>query len=484
MRYCYHKLLKNRTSLSFALIKEPYVNTIPFSSLPLAPALLENIASLGYTQLTPIQAEALPPILAGKDIIAQAKTGSGKTAAFGIGLLSALDFSRFSVQALVICPTRELADQVCKELRLLARFTQNVKILSLCGGVPSRPQTESLEHGIHIVVGTPGRLQEHLDKGRLLLDELRVVVLDEADRMLDMGFADIISAIMSSAPKQRQTLLFSATYAEQIREISKRFQHQPITISLDNSHHDSVIAQIFFQTEQANRLNALGYLLTHYHPESTVVFCNTKRECQDLAAALANSGFSVHALHGDLEQKQRDQVLVRFANKSCSVLVATDVAARGLDIKDLQAVINYELPWDPEIYVHRIGRTGRAGKQGLALTLCLIEEMNRVIALEDYLHITAKWDKIGSFSTNYHERFQPPMATLWIDGGRKNKLRPGDILGALTCAGGIAGSDIGKIVIFDEQAFVAIRQNLINAALAWLKKSKIKGKTFMVRKSA
>nr|MBZ4203044.1 DEAD/DEAH box helicase [Methylovulum sp.] len=311
------------------------MNTTPFSSLPLAPALLENIASLGYTQLTPIQEEALPPILAGKDIIAQAKTGSGKTAAFGIGLLSALDFSRFNVQALVICPTRELADQVCKELRLLARFTQNVKILSLCGGVPSRPQTESLEHGIHIVVGTPGRVQEHLDKGRLVLEQLRIVVLDEADRMLDMGFADSISAIMAYAPKQRQTLLFSATYAEPIREISKRFQHQPITISLDNSHHDSVIAQYFFQTEQSNRLNALGYLLTHYHPESTVVFCNTKRECQDLAAALTNSGFSVHALHGDLEQKQRDQVLVRFANKSCSVLVATDVAARGLDIDQL-----------------------------------------------------------------------------------------------------------------------------------------------------
>jgi ATP-independent RNA helicase DbpA len=482
-RYCYHKTLNGRISSPFALETESSVNSNAFSSLPLEPALLDNIAALGYTQLTPIQAEALPHILDGKDIIAQAKTGSGKTAAFGIGLLSRIDFSRFSVQALVICPTRELADQVCKELRLLARFTQNVKILSLCGGVPSRPQADSLEHGIHIVVGTPGRLQEHLGKRRLLLSQLQVLVLDEADRMLDMGFAEIISDVLSYAPKQRQTLLFSATYSDPIRAISQRFQNQPITVSIDSRHHDSAIEQRFYQTEKAQRLSALGYLLAHHRPESTVVFCNTKRECQDLAVALDNCGFSVQALHGDLDQSQRDQVLVRFANQSCSILVATDVAARGLDIKDLQAVINYELPWDPEIYVHRIGRTGRAGKPGLALTLCLPEEMERVIAVEDYLKMTTKWDETAPFKMVYEDRYQPPMATLWIDGGRKNKLRPGDILGALTGEGGIAGSDIGKIDIFDDQAFVAIRQDSVDSALAWLKNGKIKGKSFMVRKS-
>ncbi|GAB6141427.1 ATP-dependent RNA helicase DbpA [Methylosoma difficile] len=457
--------------------------TTAFSTLPLNPALLDNIASLGYTQLTPIQAEALPHILDGKDIIAQAKTGSGKTAAFGIGLLSRIDFSRFSVQALVICPTRELADQVCKELRLLARFTQNVKILSLCGGVPSRPQVDSLEHGVHIVVGTPGRLQEHLRKRNLRLNHLQTLVLDEADRMLDMGFADAISDVISYAPKQRQTLLFSATYSDPIRDISKRFQNQPISVSIDNTHLDSVIEQRFFRVDKAKRMNALGYLLAYHRPESTVVFCNTKRECQDITSALDNCGFSVQALHGDLEQKQRDQVLVRFANKSCSILVATDVAARGLDIKDLQAVINYELPWDPEIYVHRIGRTGRAGKQGLALSLCLETEMERVKAVEEYLKITAKWDEVAPFQLDDQERFQPPMATLWIDGGRKNKLRPGDILGALTGEGGIAGSDIGKITIFDDQAYVAVSQESVDAALAWLKQGKIKGKNFMVRKS-
>ena len=457
--------------------------TTAFSSLPLHPALLDNIASLGYSQLTPIQAEALPCILAGQDIIAQAKTGSGKTAAFGIGLLSHMDFSRFNVQALVICPTRELADQVCKELRLLARFTQNVKILPLCGGVPARPQADSLEHGVHIVVGTPGRLQEHLQKRKLLLNHLQVLVLDEADRMLDMGFAEVISDIISYAPKQRQTLLFSATYSDLIRDISKRFQNQPVTISIDYNHSDGAIKQHFYQTEKPKRMNSLGYLLAYHRPESTVVFCNTKRECQDIAAALDNCGFSVQALHGDLDQKQRDQVLVRFGNKSCSILVATDVAARGLDIKDLQAVINYELPWDPEIYVHRIGRTGRAGRQGLALSLCITAELERVKAIEDYQNTTAHWDDLAPFPMAHEPRFQPPMATLWIDGGRKDKLRPGDILGALTGEGGIAGSAIGKIDIFDDHAYVAIQQDCMGEALAWLKKGKIKGRSFMVRHS-
>jgi ATP-independent RNA helicase DbpA len=475
--------LNGGSSPLFACLQEPFVNTAAFSSLPLNPALLENIASLGYTHLTPIQAETLPPILEGKDVIAQAKTGSGKTAAFGIGVLSRLEFNRFNVQALVICPTRELADQVCKEIRRLARFTQNVKVLSLCGGVPFGPQLGSLEHGVHIVVGTPGRLQEHLRKRSLRLNHLKVLVLDEADRMLDMGFEEAISDVISYAPTHRQTLLFSATYADPIREISKKFQFKPITVSIDSSHHDSVIGQHFYQVDKARRMSALGYLLAYHRPESTVVFCNTKRECQDIASTLDNCGFSVQALHGDLEQKHRDQVLVRFANKSCSVLVATDVAARGLDIKELQAVINYELPWDPEIYVHRIGRTGRAGKLGLALSLCTEAELPRVKAIEDYQGVAAKWDEVAPFPMAYAERFQPPMVTLWIDGGRKNKLRPGDILGALTGDAGLAGNAIGKIDIFDDHAYVAVSQDSVDEALAWLKRGKIKGRSFMVRKS-
>ncbi len=459
------------------------MNTVEFSSLPLKPALLENIESIGYTHLTPIQAETLPHILEGKDIIAQAKTGSGKTAAFGIGLLSRLDFSSFRVQALVICPTRELADQVCKEIRTLARFTQNIKVLSLCGGVPFGPQVGSLEHGVHVVVGTPGRLQEHLRKRSLRLSNLKTLVLDEADRMLDMGFEEVITDVISYAPTHRQTLLFSATYTDPIRELSQKFQYKPLSVTIDSSHHDSVIEQHFYQIEKAERINALGYLLAYHRPESTVVFCNTKRECQDIANALSNCGFSVQALHGDLDQKHRDQVLVRFANNSCSILVATDVAARGLDIKELQAVINYDLPWDPEVYVHRIGRTGRAGKKGLALSLCTEAELNRVKAIGEYQNTTAKWDETAPFQLKYEQRFEPPMVTLWIDGGRKDKVRPGDILGALTGAGGIAGSEVGKIDIFDAHAYVAIKQASADKALSCLKNGKIKGRSFMVRKS-
>ena len=459
------------------------MNTAEFSSLPLKPALLENIESLGYTHLTPIQAETLPYILEGKDVIAQAKTGSGKTAAFGIGLLSRLDFSSFRVQALVICPTRELADQVCKEIRRLARFTQNIKVQSLCGGVPFGPQVGSLEHGVHVVVGTPGRLQEHLRKRSLRLSNLKVLVLDEADRMLDMGFEEVITEVISYAPTHRQTLLFSATYSGPIREISQKFQYKPVSVTIDSSHHDSVIEQRFYQIQKSQRINALGYLLAFHRPESTVVFCNTKRECQDIESALNNSGFSVQALHGDLDQKHRDQVLVRFANNSCSILVATDVAARGLDIKELQAVINYDLPWDPEIYVHRIGRTGRAGKKGLAFSLCTEQELNRVVAIEEYQSLPAKWDEIAPFEMTYEQRFEPPMVTLWIDGGRKDKVRPGDILGALTGATGIEGSDVGKIDVFDAHAYVAIKKNSVDKALVCLKNGKIKGRNFMVRKS-
>ena len=459
------------------------MNTAAFSSLPLKPALLENIESLGYTHLTPIQAESLPHILEGRDVIAQAKTGSGKTAAFGIGLLSRLDLSSFRVQAVVICPTRELADQVCKEIRRLARFTQNIKVLSLCGGVPFGPQIGSLEHGVHIVVGTPGRLQEHLRKRSLRLSNLKVLVLDEADRMLDMGFEEVITDVISYAPTHRQTLLFSATYSDPIREISQNFQFKPVSVSIDSNHQEGTIEQHFYQIEKAQRLNALGYLLSYHRPESTVVFCNTKRECQEIKNALDNCGFSVQALHGDLEQKHRDQVLVRFANKSCSILVATDVAARGLDIKELQAVINYDLPWDPEIYVHRIGRTGRAGKKGLALSLCTEAELNRVTAIEDYQETKVRWDEVAPFQMSYQTRFEPPMVTLWINGGRKDKVRPGDILGALTGESGITGSEVGQIDIFDGHAYVAIKQDSADKALACLTKGKIKGRNFMVRKS-
>lgn len=457
--------------------------TAEFSSLPLQPALLDNIASLGYTQLTPVQAASIPTILDGNDVIAQAKTGSGKTACFAIGILSRLVVGHLTTQALVICPTRELADQVCTEIRKLARFTQNIKVLALCGGTPFRPQADSLEYGIHIIVGTPGRLQEHLRKASLRLDNLKVLVLDEADRMLDMGFGEAVSEVISYAPSHRQTLLFSATFSEPIRDLSRKIQYKPVTVSIDEYTHHDAIKQLFFQVDKNQRSNALGYLLAFYKPESTVVFCNTKKDCHDVSKQLENWGFSVQALHGDLEQKDRDKVLVRFANKSCSILVATDVAARGLDIKELQAVINYELPWEPEVYVHRIGRTGRAGHSGLALNLCTQQELARVTAIEAYQNNPAQWDEVAPFQAGYQQRFAPPMVSLRIAGGRKDKIRPGDILGALTGTAGIAGSEVGKIDIFDNHSFVAIKRNSADTALLCLKNGKIKGRSFIVHKS-
>ena len=454
-----------------------------FSSLHLKAPLLKNLASLGYVEMTPVQAHSLPPILAGKDVIAKAKTGSGKTAAFGIGLLTHLEASARSVQALVLCPTRELADQVGKELRRLARFTDNIKILTVCGGVPFGPQLSSLEHGAHVVVGTPGRLLDHLRRGSLDLAGLRTLVLDEADRMLDMGFQEEIAALIAATPPGRQTLLFSATYPESIAAISEAIQHEPVEVSVDVMHAEGAIKQVCYEVVRDDRTGALARILGHYRPESTLVFCNTKLECQEVAAALVDLGFAALAIHGDLEQRERDQVLVRFANRSASVLVATDVASRGLDIKELPAVINYELSRNPEIHTHRIGRTGRAGEQGLAVSLVTARESRLITAIEEALGSTIDRGDLSALPAVTGRAPAPPMVTLCIDGGRKHKLRPGDILGALTGEGGIAGSEVGRIDVFDFHTYVAIMRQSVDQALSCLGRNRVKGRFFRVRRT-
>jgi ATP-dependent RNA helicase DbpA len=415
-------------------------------------------------------------------VIARAKTGSGKTAAFGIGLLSHLETSSMRVQALVLCPTRELADQVGRELRRLARFTDNIKILTLCGGVPFGPQLGSLEHGAHVVVGTPGRLLDHLRRGSLELSGLRTLVLDEADRMLDMGFQDEIRALIAAAPKKRQTLLFSATYPDEIAAMSALIQHEPHEVSVDEVHEAGVIEQLLYEVDKEERTAALARILGHYRPESTLIFCNTRKECQEVADVLVKKGFSALAIHGDLEQRERDQVLARFANRSVSVLVATDVAARGLDIKELAAVVNFELSRDPEIHTHRIGRTGRAGAQGLAVSLVTAQENRRVRAIEDALGSTLTRGELESLPAAGVRPPEPPMVTLGIDGGRKSKMRPGDILGALTGEAGIAASEVGRINVFDTYAYVAIARSCAEQALAQLRGNRIKGRFYRVRK--
>jgi len=431
----------------------------------------------------------LPSILNNKDVIAQAKTGSGKTAAFALGLLNKLNVKQFRVQSLVLCPTRELADQVAKEIRRLARAIHNIKVLTLCGGMPFGPQIGSLEHGAHIIVGTPGRVEEHLRKGTLRLGDLTTLVLDEADRMLDMGFQPSLDAIVEQLPHKRQTLLFSATYPDQIQTISKRIMNDPVMVHVASNHDKSTIQQHFFKVNRdKERMTALQLLLQKYQPESSVVFCNTKREAQEIADELSSLGFSALALHGDLEQRDRDQTLVRFSNKSASVLVATDVAARGLDIEALDAVINYQLARDTEVHVHRIGRTGRAGSKGIACSLYTEKEAYKVALLEDYLDQLIVGEPLPPMQLLEKPIFSPSMETLQIDGGKKQKVRPGDILGALTSKGdsegsenSISGSDVGKINIFDRCAYVAVKSDVCKLALKKLSQGKLKGRNFRAR---
>jgi ATP-independent RNA helicase DbpA len=452
-----------------------------FASLALNPATLANLQQLGYLAMTPIQAASLPSALAGKDLIAQAKTGSGKTAAFALALLAQLNPRRFAVQALVLCPTRELADQVTTEIRRLARAADNIKVVTLCGGVALRGQRASLEHGAHIVVGTPGRVMDHLAREYLNLEALNTLVLDEADRMLDMGFFDDIATVAKQCPKERQTLLFSATYPEGIEKLARQFMREPVQIKVASQHTESLIEQRFYEVTRTNRFEAVALLLNHFRPVSTLAFCNTKQQCKELVTYLQDQGFSAQALYGELEQRERDQVLAQFANRSCSVLVATDVASRGLDIAQLEAVINVDITPDPEVHVHRIGRTGRAGESGLALSLASMNEMGFVGKIEQYQNRASVWHKLDELTPAGQGPLLPPMVTLQILGGRKEKIRPGDVLGALTADAGYSREQIGKINVTEFTTFVAVQRDIALAAMQKLNAGKVKGRSVKVR---
>ena len=452
-----------------------------FSALALSPATLTNLQQLGYLHMTPIQAASLPPALLGKDLIAQASTGSGKTAAFGLALLSNLNPRCFGVQALVLCPTRELADQVSEEIRRLARGTDNVKVVTLCGGVPLRGQAQSLSHGAHIVVGTPGRVMDHLERQHLVLDQLNTLVLDEADRMLDMGFFDDIATVARQCPKTRQTLLFSATYPDGIAKLSQQFMKEPQQITVQAQHSDGKIEQRWYEVKNSERLHTVSMLLQHFRPESSIAFCNTKQQCRDLVAVLQAQGFSALALFGELEQRERDQVLVQFANRSCSVLVATDVAARGLDIADLAAVINVDVTPDAEVHIHRIGRTGRGDAEGLALNLASMDEMGSVGKIEVLQGRPSQWSQVSELTPTGSGPLVPPMATVQIIGGRKEKIRAGDVLGALTGDMGYVREQIGKINVNEFSTYVAVARAIAPQVVQRLNDGRVKGKSVKAR---
>jgi len=434
-----------------------------FSSLPLSPATLANLQQLGYESMTPIQAASLPVALAGQDLIAQAKTGSGKTAAFALALLAKLNPRWFAVQAMVLCPTRELADQVTVEIRRLARAEENIKVVTLCGGVATRGQRASLENGAHIVVGTPGRIMDLLEREYLSLENLNTLVLDEADRMLDMGFFDDIATVVKQTPKERQTLLFSATYPEGIEKLAKQFMRDPQQITVKAAVAENTIEQRFYEVERSNRLDTVGLLLNHFRPTSTIAFCNTRQQCNELVTLLQGQGFVAQALHGDLEQRD---------------------ASRGLDVKELDLVINVDITPDAEVHVHRIGRTGRAGQSGLAVSLVSMNEMGSVGKIEQYQNAPSVWFKRDELTPTGQGRLLPPMVTVQIAGGRKEKIRPGDVLGALTSTDGgpaYTREQIGKIAVTEYCTFVAVERSVAKDACAKLNAGKVKGKSVRAR---
>lgn len=457
------------------------MTTSDFSTVPLRAALFDNLATLNYHKMTPVQALSLPAVLAGQDVIVQARTGSGKTAAFGLGVLQTLDTASFSVQSLILCPTRELADQVATECRRLARGLPNTKILTLCGGKAFGPQIGSLEHGAHIVVGTPGRIEEHLQKGSLKLHKLTTFVLDEADRMLDLGFQPALDAILEFLPAKRQNLLFSATFPERIQAIAQRIMPQPVRITVDEQHDRSSIEEQFISVKGVPRDTAVQLLLLSIRPDTALVFCNTKEETKLLARHLNRHGLNAMALHGDLEQPERDKTLIMFTNRSVSILVATDVAARGLDIEAVDLVINHQIARETAVHTHRVGRTGRAGLSGRAITLFEEKErfkLDRLAKTLDQLPEEAPLPDSGLLNS---PGYRAPMVTLEIDGGRKQKLRPGDLVGALTADDGLEKDQIGKIHITELRAFLAVKRTSVDIALDVLNNRPIKGRKFRAR---
>ncbi|MEM6996968.1 MAG: ATP-dependent RNA helicase DbpA [Myxococcota bacterium] len=456
-----------------------------FDALALSPALIAVVGELGYTALTPIQQQCIPLLLAGKDVIGQSKTGSGKTAAFALPILQRLDVASRALQAIVLCPTRELAAQVAREIRTLGRRHAGLQVLTVSGGEPLRAQVGALERGVHVVVGTPGRIVDHLRRGTLPLHDAQIVVLDEADRMLDMGFAEAMQVILEALPATRQTAMFSATYPQAIASMSHAHQREAVRVTVDAEGPAEEIEQLAVTTEPGDKLATLLWVLDRHPHESVLVFCNLKRTVRELAASLATAGVSVDCLHGDLEQFHRDRVVAMLRNGSLRAVVATDVAARGLDIAGLDLVVNYDLPAQSEVYVHRTGRTGRAGRPGLSVALLEHGERRRLAAIER--HTGASVERVVRPPTDDRDLAAlgaavarpAAMDTVLISGGRKDKVRPGDILGALTGeAGGFDATDIGKIEIHPGLSYVAVAAGVSRRAVMSLNNGRIKGRRF------
>lgn len=518
-----------------------------FNEFNLDERILKAVNELGYEEATSIQAEAIPLALEGEDILGQAQTGTGKTAAFALPLLNRINPKSKQLQAIVLCPTRELALQVSKEFRKLALYLHSIKLLPVYGGQDIVKQIKSLKSGVQIIVGTPGRVMDHMRRKTIKLSSVKCVVLDEADEMLDMGFREDIETILSEVPEDRQTMLFSATMAKPILEIAKQYQRNAKNVKVVNKELTvENIEQYYFEVKRSYKDEILSRLLDVYNPELSIIFCNTKKKVEEVANDLQNRGYFAEGLHGDLKQAQRDRVMGNFRSGKTEILVATDVAARGLDVKGVDLVINYDLPQDDEYYVHRIGRTGRAGKSGLALSFVSGKEVYKLKEIQRYCHTKIKLKPVPSLDdvTNtrvdsifselsviieeenltrvtelierrinerdmtaldvaaafmklylsskegssteegYEDELsdgrEQGMVRLFINVGKKDKIKPGDILGAIAGESGISGKLVGEIQMFDKYTFVEVPYENGKDVLFAMKNARIKGKKISI----
>ena len=518
-----------------------------FDELELYPAILHAVEEMGFEEMSPIQAKAIPVIMEGKDVVGQAQTGTGKTAAFGIPLLQKIDPKEKNLQAVVLCPTRELAIQVAEEIRKLAVFLHGIKILPVYGGQEISKQIRSLKSGVQIIIGTPGRIMDHMRRKTVKFDNVKTIVLDEADEMLNMGFREDIETILGQVPEERQTVLFSATMPHPILEIARTYQKNAEMIRVVKRELTvPKIEQFYYEVSQKNKEEVLSRLLDLYNPKLSLVFCNTKKQVDELTSALQGRGYFAEGLHGDLKQQQRDRVMHSFRNGKTEILVATDVAARGIDVDDVEAVFNYDVPQDDEYYVHRIGRTGRAGREGRAFTLIVgreiykmkdimrycktkvkaqpIPSINDVTAVKadkilDKLTSIIQNDDLTKMVTMIEERMneedctsldlaaaflklmmgddsskaedkcmedygdtgaEAGMVRLFINLGKNQRVRPGDILGAIAGETGMPGKLIGSIDMYDKYTFVEVPREYASEVIQVMKTAKIKGKSINI----
>lgn len=449
-----------------------------FSDFDFSKALINNLTNLSFTKPTKVQANSINPILKGKNVLIQAKTGSGKTLAFALPLANRFKMEGKYPSSLILAPTRELANQIANEIRKIIRYIPNVKVLTLCGGLPFKPQVNSLSYGANILVATPGRLLRHLEEKNISLDKINYFVLDEADKMLDMGFYEDILKVINKLPNKRQNLLFSATYEENIQKLVKEIMDnfEFIKIHEDNT---SDTKQIFYKVNESSKSFIIPSLISSYKAKSILIFCNMKIKCEEIADNLEELGLDVLTLHSDLEQKQRDETLILFSNKSYPILIVTDIASRGLDIDDIDLIINYDLAKDKNIHTHRIGRTARAGKKGISITLYTNNQDELVEDLQDiFKNISLK--SIEELEDDRSFNIDSEYRTIYINAGKKQKLRAGDILGALSTGLKIDKNKIGKIDILNFCSYVAIKKELMSYVLKNLPNNKIKGKFFKI----